>query len=116
MARGLQDQIVVLARHDTTGIELARREPVAHGFEQRLAALARVGLAGFRSFFSHSDSFSSRRTARRRRRPLPEPPARRAALPFSMPEAPRRPSAFSPSGACALPPDLSTWSPSQADP
>src|SRR6266545_8152454 len=113
MARGFEDEIVMLARHDTARVELARRQPVAHGFEQRLAALARMGLAGFRSFFGHSDFLFSWHTARRPRRPLPEPPARRAALPFSTPEAPRRPSAFSPSGACALPPDRSIWSPSQ---
>src|SRR6267143_6526323 len=111
MACGLQDQIVVLARHDAVRIKLTCRQPVAHGFEQRLAALARLGLAGFRSFFSHSDFLFSWRTARRQRRPLPESPARRAAFPLSTLEAPRRPSAFSPSGACALPPDLLTWSP-----
>src|SRR6266853_3398728 len=47
MARGLKDQIVVLAGHHATGIELARREPVAHHFEQRLAAGVRWGMGHF---------------------------------------------------------------------
>src|SRR6266849_6180755 len=42
VARGLQDQIVVLARHHAARIELARGEAVAHHFEQSLAAGVRV--------------------------------------------------------------------------
>lgn len=56
MARGFEDQIIVVARYDATRMELARRQPVAHDFEQRLAALARLRLMALESFSSHSTS------------------------------------------------------------
>src|SRR5437867_10960653 len=61
MARGFEDEIVVLARHDATGIELARGEPVAHHFEQSLAAGVRGGLGHFMPS-NHFLSDSSRTT------------------------------------------------------
>src|SRR5437660_4571686 len=62
MARGFEDEIVVLARHDATGIELARREPVAHHFEQSLAAGVRGGLGHFMAASNHFLSGSSSTT------------------------------------------------------
>src|SRR5207249_6927585 len=61
MARGFEYEIVVLARHDATGIELARRQPVAHHFEQRLAAGGGGGLGHFMAS-NHFLSGSSRTT------------------------------------------------------
>src|SRR5213596_2885934 len=61
MARGFEYEIVVLARHDATGIELARRQPVAHHFEQRLAAGGGGGLGHFMAS-NHFLSGSNRTT------------------------------------------------------
>src|SRR5207249_1881219 len=91
MARGFEDEIVVLARHDASRIELTRRQPAAHHFEQGFAASAEASPTALGIFPGHTTSLLRKHTARRAPHPLPAPLVPRAALSLEPTEAPRHP-------------------------